>query len=75
MKDLSIFVAVSNDCNICTKFIFLILVLIKIYINNNDEDEGTAKWSLKKAISILVISTVLIAIESEFLVNGIEAYN
>ena len=27
---------------------------------------------IKKAISILVISTILIAIESEFLVNGIE---
>ncbi len=40
--------------------------------NNNDEHEGNAKWSLKKAISILVISTILIAIESEFLVNGIE---
>ena len=40
--------------------------------NNNDKHEGNAKWSLKKAISILVISTILIAIESEFLVNGIE---
>ena len=40
--------------------------------NNNDEHEGNAKWSLKKAIFILVISTILIAIESEFLVNGIE---
>lgn len=37
------------------------------------EDEGEkAKWSLKKAITILVISTILIAIESEFLVGGVE---
>ena len=42
------------------------------HIYNEEESEGTAKWSLKKAIAILVISTVLIAIESEFLVNGIE---
>ena len=39
----------------------------------NAEHEGTAKWSLKKAITILIIATVLIAIESEFLVGGIEA--
>lgn len=37
------------------------------------EQEGSAKWSLKKAISILVIATVFIAIESEFLVSGIES--
>lgn len=37
------------------------------------EHEGTAKWSLKRAITVLVIATILIAIESEFLVNGIEA--
>ena len=34
---------------------------------------GTAKWSLKKAITVLVVATVLIAIESEFLVSGIES--
>ena len=39
----------------------------------NHEEEGTAKWSLKKAIAVLAIATVLIAIESEFLVSGIEA--
>lgn len=36
------------------------------------EEEGKAKWSLKKAIIILVAATVLIAIESEFLVGGVE---
>jgi len=43
-----------------------------IYNTEEEEQEGTAKWSLKKAVAILVVSTVLIAIESEFLVNGIE---
>jgi Ca2+:H+ antiporter len=43
-----------------------------IYASNTEEEGGTAKWSLKKAISVLVVSTVLIAIESEFLVSGIE---
>jgi len=37
------------------------------------EHEGTAKWSLKRAITTLIIATVLIAIESEFLVSGIES--
>ena len=36
------------------------------------EDNHKVKWSLKKSISVLVISTIIIAIESEFLVNGIE---
>lgn len=36
------------------------------------EEEGKAKWSLKKAITILVVATILIAIESEFLVGGVE---
>ena len=67
-------------------FLFIAVVMIIIYAlslffsfsthkhiyNNNDEHEGNAKWSLKKAIFVLVISTIFIAIESEFLVNGIE---
>lgn len=36
------------------------------------EEEGKAKWSLKKAIIVLVVATILIAIESEFLVSGVE---
>ena len=36
------------------------------------EEEGKAKWSLKNAITVLVVATVLIAIESEFLVGGVE---
>ena len=41
-------------------------------VDAEGENEGTVKWSFKKAISVLVVSTVLIAIESEFLVSGIE---
>lgn len=36
------------------------------------EEEGTAKWSLKKAIMVLVGATVLIAIESEFFISAVE---
>ena len=36
------------------------------------EEEGKAKWSLKKSIIVLVVATILIAIESEFLVSGVE---
>ena len=45
-----------------------------IYSTPEDEkeEEVTAEWSLKKAIFVLVVSTIIIAIESEFLVNGIE---
>lgn len=67
--------------------IFVALIMIIIYIlslifsfnthkdiyNITHESDGSAKWSLKKAILILIISTIIIAIESEFLVNGIES--
>ncbi|MBE6063675.1 MAG: calcium/proton exchanger [Clostridium butyricum] len=45
-----------------------------LYSTNAESKESSknAKWSLKKAISILVTATILIAIESEFLVGGIE---
>lgn len=66
--------------------IFVAIIMILIYIlslffsfnthkdiyTSTHEQEGDAKWSLKKAISVLVMSTILIAIESEFLVSGIE---
>lgn len=44
-----------------------------LYANDVENmEEGKAKWSLTKSVIILVVATVLIAIESEFLVNGIE---
>ena len=68
-EGLSIFVAVVMIVIYALSLFFSFSTHKHIY-NNNDEHEGSAKWSLKKAIS--VISTILIAIESEFLVNGIE---
>ena len=60
-------------------FILYILSLIFSFFTHKDlyatttEEEGhESKWSLKKSIIILVIATVIIAIESEFLVGGIE---
>ena len=60
-------------------FVIYILSLFFSFYTHKDiysidhEDEGTAKWSLKKAIAVLAMATVLIAIESEFLVSGIDA--
>ena len=70
-EGLSIFVAVVMIVIYALSLFFSFSTHKHIY-NNNDEHEGSAKWSLKKAISILVISTILIAIESEFLVDGVE---
>ena len=67
--------------------VFVVFVMITIYIlslvfsfsthkdiyNTEASKEGSAKWTLKKAILILVVVTILIAIESEFLVNGVES--
>lgn len=36
------------------------------------EEEGTAKWSLNKAIMVLIGATVFIGIESEFFVSAVE---
>lgn len=60
-------------------FIIYILSLIFSFYTHKDiytvadDNEEVAKWSLKKSIFVLVISTILIAIESEFLVSGIES--
>jgi len=73
-EGLSLFVAI-------VMFIIYILSLVfsfsthKYLYNTSNEDNNEAKnaeWSLAKAIIILVVSTIIIAIESEFLVNGIE---
>lgn len=59
-------------------FVLYILSLVFSFFTHkelyavNYEEDGKAKWSLKKAIIILIVSTVLIAIESEFLVSGVE---
>lgn len=35
-------------------------------------DESRAKWSLKKSVLVLILATVFIALESEFLVSAVE---
>lgn len=59
-------------------FIIYILSLVFSFYTHKDiyaaehEEEGTAKWSLKKAIIVLILATVIIALESEFLVTAVE---
>lgn len=60
-------------------FAIYILSLVFSFFTHKDiysidhEEEGSAKWSLKKSIIILAIATILIAIESEFFVSGVDS--
>ncbi|MDR3596897.1 calcium/proton exchanger [Clostridium sp.] len=72
-EGLSIVVAIIMFIIYIFSLIFSFFTHKDIYTVNLEEDGSSAKWSLKKAILILIVSTVLIAIESEFLVNGIES--
>lgn len=59
-------------------FIIYILSLFFSFYTHKDiysvdhEEESKVKWSLKKAISVLILATLFIAVESEFLVRAIE---
>lgn len=59
-------------------FVIYILSLVFSFYTHKDiyaaehEEEGTAKWSLNKAIMVLILATVIIALESEFLVTAVE---
>ena len=70
-EGLSIFVAIVMIIIYALSLLFSFNTHKDIYINE-EKDSESSKWALKKSIFILVISTVLIAVESEFLVNGIE---
>jgi Ca2+:H+ antiporter len=72
-EGLSIVVAIIMFIIYIFSLIFSFFTHKDIYTVNLEEDGSSAKWSLKKAILILIVSTVLIAIESEFLVSGIES--
>ncbi|MBD7911565.1 MULTISPECIES: calcium/proton exchanger [Clostridium] len=73
-EGLSIFVAVVMILIYILSLVFSFFTHKHIYASaNEEENHGTAKWSLSKAIGVLIISTVFIAIESEFLVGGIES--
>ena len=71
-EGLSIFVAIVMMIIYILSLYFSFNTHKDIYTHEYEEEEDKVKWSLKKAISVLVISTIIIAIESEFLVNGIE---
>ena len=70
-EGLSIFVAVVMLIIYIFSLIFSFSTHKDLY-NTEATEEATASWSLNKSILILVIATILIAIESEILVNGIE---
>lgn len=59
-------------------FLIYILSLVFSFFTHKDlytseaEECGKAKWSMKKSILVLAVATVLIAIESELLVSGVE---
>ena len=71
-EGLSVFVAVVMIIIYILSLVFSFSTHKDIY-NTEATQEGSPKWSLKKAILILVVVTILIAIESEFLVNGVES--
>lgn len=72
-EGLSIFVAIVLLIIYILSLLFSFSTHKYIYSESDTEEEHKAKWSLKKAIIVLIISTVIIAVESEFLVNGIES--
>ncbi|MFT8349996.1 calcium/proton exchanger [Clostridium saccharoperbutylacetonicum] len=73
-EGLSIVVAVIMLIIYVLSLVFSFFTHKDIYsVNLEEEGSANPKWSLKKAIFVLIIATVLIAIESEFLVSGIES--
>lgn len=72
LEGLSVFVGVIMLIIYAISLFFSFNTHKDIYTNAQQESESSAKWTLKKAILVLVMATVFIAIESEFLVDGIE---
>ena len=57
--------------------IYLLSLFFSFYTHKdiysvNHEEESTPKWSLKKAIFVLIVTTVLIGLESEFFVGAVD---
>lgn len=71
-EGLSIIVAIIMLAIYILSLIFSFFTHKDIYTVNSEEEGSSPNWSLKKAVTVLVVSTILIAIESEFLVSGIE---
>lgn len=70
-EELSIALAVITFILYILSLVFSFFTHKELYAVNYEE-EGKAKWSLKKAIFILIAATIFIAIESEFWVDGVE---
>lgn len=71
-EGLSLVVAIVMFILYILSLIFSFFTHKDLYATTTEEEGQESKWSLKKSIIILVIATVIIAIESEFLVGGIE---
>ena len=71
-EGLSLVVAIVMFILYILSLIFSVFTHKDLYATTTGEEGHESKWSLKKSIIILVIATVIIAIESEFLVGGIE---
>ena len=71
-EGLSLVVAIVMFILYILSLIFSVFTHKDLYATTTEEEGHESKWSLKKSIIILVIATVIIAIESEFLVGGIE---
>lgn len=71
-EGLSLIVAIVMFLLYLASLVFSFFTHKDLYAVAQNEEEAHSKWSLKKAIIILVVSTIIIAVESEFLVSGIE---
>ena len=71
-EGLSLVVAIVMFILYILSLIFSFFTHKDLYATTTEEEGHESKWSLKKSIAILIITTVIIAIESEFLVGGIE---
>lgn len=62
-------------------FIMLVIYLLSLFFSfythkdilaTESHEDGKSSWSLSKAIIVLILATLLIALESEFLVSSVE---
>lgn len=70
-EGLSVIVAIIMFIIYLMSLIFSFYTHKDLYSVDHSED-STSKWTLKKAIFILTVSTVLIGLESEFFVGAVE---
>lgn len=71
-EGLSVIVAIIMFTIYILSLVFSFFTHKDIYKVEVEEEGETAKWSLKKSILVLAVATILIAIESEFLVGAVE---